>query len=325
MNDRRQAPSPSGPLGDLLAGGRPVVLDGGLATQLEAEGADLMDDLWSARLLAEGPEAIVRAHLAFYRAGADVATTASYQATFEGFARRGLDRAAAAGLLRRSVELAQEARAIVLAERNPGGFRSDARPLLVAASVGPYGAYLADGSEFRGRYGLSAAALRDFHRERMAVLIDAGPDLLACETVPDLDEGEALVALLDELGWQGWLSFTCADGAHLRSGAPVEEAFELAGGSDRIVALGINCTAPEHAVELIERASAVTRLPVVVYPNSGEAWDSVARQWTGPAAVPVGALAAHAWVASGARLIGGCCRVTPNQIREIAAAVGAVA
>ena len=322
MDDRRQAPSPPGPLDELLAGGRPVVLDGGLATELEAQGAHLSDALWSARLLVEDPDAIVRAHLAFFRAGAQVATTASYQASFEGFARRGIDREAAARLMRRSVELAQEARALALAERGeqPGG----ERPLFVAASIGPYGAYLADGSEYRGGYGLSVAALRDFHRERMAALLAAGSDLLAVETIPELEEGEALLGLLDELGGRGWLSFTCADGTRLRSGAPVEDAFALADGAVGVVAIGINCTAPEHALELVERAASVTGKPIVVYPNSGEDWDPVGRSWTG-ARHSVGARAAGTWIAAGARLVGGCCRVPPAQIAEIAGSVAQAA
>ncbi|HEX7472452.1 MAG TPA: homocysteine S-methyltransferase [Candidatus Limnocylindrales bacterium] len=340
MDDRRQAPSPLDPLGALLAGGRSVVLDGGLATELEADGADLSDALWSARLLVEDPDAIVRAHLAFFRAGAQIAITASYQATFEGFARRGIDRNAAVGLMRRSVRLAQDARAVALAERGTAG----ERPLLVAASIGPYGAFLADGSEYRGDYGLAVPALRDFHRERMAALLAAGPDLLACETIPEIDEGRALVDLLAELGGAGWLSFSCADGARLRSGAPVEEAFALADGSPGVVAIGINCTAPEYALELVGRAVAVTGKPVVVYPNSGEAWDPAGRRWVAArvgaqaaggtnatvatrAAVgsadadAVGAVSARAWIAAGARLVGGCCRVGPAQIAEIADAV----
>ncbi len=321
MHDRPQAPSQPDPFGALLAGGRTVVLDGGLATELEAGGADLSDALWSARLLVEDPAAIVRAHLAFFRAGAQVATTASYQATFEGFARRGIDADAAAGLMRRSVELARDAAATARTER---GERDGERPLLVAASVGPYGAFLADGSEYRGRYGSSVAALRDFHRRRMAVLLEAGPDLLAMETIPEIEEGEALATLLDELGGTGWLSFTCADGARLRSGAPVEEAFALADGAPGIVAVGVNCTAPEHALELVERAAATTAKPIVVYPNSGEDWDPVRRHWTG-SRHPVDGAAAAGWIAAGARIVGGCCRVTPAQIGDMAASLRAAA
>jgi len=308
--------APNDPLAGLLAAGRPVVVDGGLATELEAAGQDLADRLWSARLLADEPEAIVEAHLAYFRAGARVAITASYQATFEGFAARGIGRAGAAALLARSVELAAEARARYRAERAP----VDPGPLLVAASVGPYGAHLADGSEYRGRYGLDRRALRDFHRERLEVLWQAGPDLLACETIPDLVEAGALADLITGAGAVGWLTLTCEDGGHLRDGTRVEEAAAIADGTPGFVAVGVNCTAPEHVEELVRRIAAVTAKPIVVYPNSGEGWDAAANRWvptTGPA---VDAATARAWVAAGARLVGGCCRVGPERIAELAGA-----
>ena len=316
QNHRAMQPDPLGPL---LARDGVVILDGGLATQLEAQGNDLSDRLWSARLLVEDPGEIVRAHLTYFQAGARVATTASYQATFEGFAARGIDHAAAAELLRRSVALAAGARAQYRAECAAREPPVDPGPLLVAASIGPYGALLADGSEYRGRYGLTVAALRDFHRERMAVLAATEADPLACETIPELEEGIALVELLEEIeGAVGWLSFSCADGAHLRSGAPVEEAFELADRSPRVVAVGVNCTAPEHVEELVGRAAAVTAKPIVVYPNSGERWDAAARAWTGTPGPGVDPPAARRWIAAGARLVGGCCRVTPGQIAALA-------
>jgi homocysteine S-methyltransferase len=288
-----------------------LLLDGGFATQLEAQGADLSDDLWSARLLIEEPAQIVEAHLAYFRAGARVATTASYQATFEGFAARGIGHGEAAGLLRRSVALAGEARTRALDEGVPG-------PLFVAASVGPYGAMLADGSEYRGRYGRTVGELRDFHRERLAVLAGAGPDVLAVETIPELEEAEAVTSLLREVqGATAWMSFSCADGGHIRSGAPIEEAVAAVAGTPGVVAVGVNCTAPGHVDELLSRIHAATALPIVVYPNSGEGWDAVGRRWTGPGAERVDAEAAARWRAAGAVLIGGCCRVTPAQIEGL--------
>ena len=257
-----------------LDAGETILLDGGLATQLEADGHDLSDALWSARLLLEEPEAIVRAHLAYFRAGARVATTASYQATFEGFARRGIAHDEAAALMRRSVDLADEARTRDTAEREAAGTPAEA-PRFVAASVGPYGAMLADGSEYRGRYGLSVAQLRDFHRERLAVLASTGADVLAVETIPELEEAVAVADLLagtpDAVAW---VSFACADGGHIRSGAPLEEAVAAVDGVPGVVAVGINCTPPEHVEEAIARIAAVSRLPIVVYPNSGEGWDA---------------------------------------------------
>jgi S-methylmethionine-dependent homocysteine/selenocysteine methylase len=302
-------------LRDALRHGGPIVLDGGLATQLEAAGADLSDSLWSARLLIEEPEAIVAAHLAFYRAGASVATTASYQATFEGFAKRGLDHAAAEGLLRRSVELAGRAKALALDEGAAG-------PLFVAASVGPYGAMLADGSEYRGNYGLTVGRLADFHRDRLRVLAGTDADVLAVETIPEIEEAVAVAGLLGELpGTAAWISFSCADGARIRSGARIEEAVEAVHDAPGVVAIGVNCTAPEHLDELVGRIRATTSLPIAVYPNSGEGWDAVARRWTGTAPGRVDAEAAVRWAKAGATLIGGCCRVSPSQVGAMASAL----
>ncbi len=307
---------------EALASGAPLVLDGGLATQLEAQGESLADRLWSARLLLENPEAIVAAHLAYYRAGAQVAISASYQATFEGLAERGIDHGEAIEVLRRSVTLAATARSRYRSEIAAAG--GEARePLLVAASVGPYGAMLADGSEYRGRYGLSVTQLTDFHRERLESLAATDADLLAVETIPDLDEVTAITGLLNSLpGAVAWVSVSCADGARLRSGAPIEEAVAAAAASSAVAAIGVNCTAPEHVDELVDRIRVTTTLPIVVYPNSGEAWDSTARRWTPAIGTDVDPAAALEWRARGASLIGGCCRVTPGQIAGIAAALG---
>ncbi|MGW1837446.1 homocysteine S-methyltransferase [Streptomyces sp. NPDC002067] len=291
-----------------LAAG-PVILDGGLSNQLEAAGHDLGDALWSARLLAEEPEAVIEAHRAYYAAGARVAITASYQATFEGFARRGIDAAGAAELLGRSVALAREAADRARAD-GAGG------PLYVAASAGPYGAMLADGSEYRGRYGLTVAELERFHRPRLEVLAAAGPDVLALETVPDADEARALVRAVRGLDTPAWLSYSVA-GAATRAGQPLEEAFAVVAEAPEIVAVGVNCCAPGDVDRAVEVAARVTGKPVVVYPNSGESWDAGARAWSGTPEFGAGSVAG--WAAAGARLIGGCCRVGPEQIRALAA------
>ena len=311
-------PVAADPLAPLLAGGRVVVIDGGLATELEDAGHDLGDELWSARLLADEPEAIVAAHLAYFRAGARVAITASYQATFEGFAARGHRPRRGGRAPPAERELAGEARDRYRAERAP----ADAGPLLVAASVGPYGAWLADGAEYRGRYGLDRRALRDFHRERLEVLWSAGPDLLACETIPDIVEVRALADLVDEAAAPAWLALSCADGGHLRDGTPVEEAAAIADATRGFVAVGVNCTAPEHVEELVARIAGVTAKPVVVYPNSGEGWEAGTGRWLPASGPDVDVATARRWVAAGARLVGGCCRVGPAQISELAAAFG---
>jgi homocysteine S-methyltransferase len=308
------------PIQQLFPADEVIILDGGLATELERRGNDLSDPLWSARLLIDAPDEIVAAHLAYFRAGSRVATSASYQASFEGFAARGIDRPAATRLFRRSVELAADARRQHRAERSAESAPGQAS-LLVAASVGPYGAVLADGSEYRGDYGLTVTELAAWHAPRLDVLVEAGPDLLAIETIPSVDEGRALVDLLaSSSGPPAWLSFTCADATRTRHGEPVEEAFALAERTDRVIAVGINCTAPEHAEELVARARAVTAKAIVVYPNSGETWDPRARRWTGRTGPNVDSASARRWVQAGAGLIGGCCRVGPDRIAEIAGA-----
>jgi homocysteine S-methyltransferase len=293
-------------LADALAAGT-LVLDGGLSNQLGAAGHDLSDELWSARLLADQPEAIAEAHLAYYEAGADVAITSSYQATFEGFAKRGIKHDRAAELIAGSVELAVDAAV-------EAGRRGIERPLYVAASVGPYGAMLADGSEYRGRYGLSVAELEAFHRPRLEVLDVVGPDVLAFETIPDADEAEALLRAVRGLRVPAWLSYSIA-GDRTRAGQPLDEAFALAAEADEIIAVGVNCSAPEDVEGAVEIAARVTGKPVVVYPNSGETWDANARAWTGSSTFTTEQV--EGWRASGARLIGGCCRVGPEAIASI--------
>ena len=299
-------------LADALAAGT-LVLDGGMSNQLESAGHDLSDELWSARLLAERPEAISEAHLAYFEAGANVAITSSYQATFEGFAKRGIKRERATELMALSVELAldatQEARA-----------KGITRQLYVAASVGPYGAMLADGSEYRGRYGLSVAELEAFHRPRMEALAHVGPDALALETVPDAYEAEALLRAVRGLGVPAWLTYSVA-GDRTRAGQPLEEAFALATDVDEVIAVGVNCCAPEDVDGAIEIAARVTGKPVVVYPNSGETWNAETRTWAGRSTFATEEV--RGWEEAGARLIGGCCRVGPEAIAGISGALRA--
>lgn len=292
-----------------------VVLDGALATELEYRGADLKDPLWSARILLERPELIRQVHFDYFMAGADVAITASYQATFEGFARRGIGRDEAGRLLRLSVDLAREARDEFW--KNEVRRQGRLRPL-VAASVGPYGAFLADGSEYRGDYRISVKELMDFHRPRLTVLADSGADLLACETIPCRAEAEALVRLLAEFpGRPAWMSFSCADDQHVSYGERFADCVALAASSPQVVAVGVNCTAPSFIERLLQQAAAVTEKPLVAYPNSGETWDAAHHCWL-EGGVPVDfSQLARRWFMAGARLIGGCCRTRPTDIRAI--------
>lgn len=286
-------------------GGPPLVLDGGLSNQLEAQGCDLRDALWSARVLAEDPGQIEAAHAAYVRAGADVLLTASYQATFEGFARRGIGRGEAARLLTSSVTLARRA-----ADEAP-------RPVWVAASAGPYGAMLADGSEYHGRYGdgVGVAELTRFHRPRLEVLAAAEPDVLALETVPGMTEATALLRAAAGLGVPVWLTYTVAGGA-TRAGEPLADAFGLAADDERVAAVGVNCCAPQDVAYAVETAARVTGKPVVAYPNSGEGWNAGARAWRGPGTFDPAA--ATSWHRAGAAVLGGCCRVGPDGIAALA-------
>ena len=286
---------------------RVVILDGGMSNALEDRGHDLSDDLWTARLLRDDPAEIVAVHRAYYEAGADVATTASYQASLPGLIRAGLPEEAAAGLIRSSVHRARKAAEEVAA--------ATGRECLVAASVGPYGAALADGSEYRGRYGVSAATVRDFHAPRLELLASAAPDLLAVETIPDLDEAEVLVPLLDELGVPAWFSYSVS-GDETRAGQPLQAAYEVLAGSTAVVAAGVNCSAPADVLTAVETAVSVTGKPGVAYPNRGEAWDARSHSWMGPGSFDPAL--ATTWVEAGARLIGGCCRVGPEDIARLA-------
>ena len=292
-----------------------VVLDGGLATELEARGHDLSDRLWSARLLVTDPDAIEAVHLDYFRAGAQVATTASYQATVPGFEAAGLDKAAALMAIRTSVEVARRARDRFADEAGVG---TDG--LLVAGSVGPYGAMLADGSEYRGDYDPGAAVLADFHHPRIETLIEAGVDMLAFETIPTIREAEALVGLLDEVDVSAWLSFACRDGASTAAGEPIEAAVAL-GEHPRVLAVGVNCTAPRSMPALLAAARAATDRPLIAYPNAGDRWDAGSRQWVATADGRYDPIEVASWTRLGAAWLGGCCGTGPVEIAALAAAV----
>ena len=290
-----------------------VILDGGLATELEKHGADLDHFLWSARLLAEAPELIGQVHQDYFAAGADVIATATYQASFGGFERAGIGREQGEALMRLSVDLAVRARDRFWSSPE---HRVGRLPPLIAASIGPYGACLHDGSEYHGNYDIGRQALLDFHRPRMDILADTRADLFAFETIPSQEEGEVLVELLREYpGKHAWLSFSCRDGQHVSHGERFADCAALADASDQVVAVGINCTAPQHVSELLESARDV-HTPLVVYPNSGEHWIATDNRWAGH---ECGAFPVRDWYERGARLLGGCCRTGPDDIRRVRA------
>ena len=300
-------PNPPNPIAPIVQEKGYVLLDGGLATEAERHGADLNDPLWSAKLLLEAPHTLEAINDDYLRAGADVATTATYQATFEGFAVRGLDEGEANRLMRLAVNIARRA-----CDRHGRG--------LVVASIGCYGAFLHDGSEYRGDYGLSRDQLMDFHRGRLEVLIDAAPDIVAFETIPSLVEAEAILALLNELPpVPAWISFSCRNEIEVCHGEPFAECAGLAGESAQVIAVGVNCTPPHYISALLGSAAGATTKPLAAYPNSGEGWDAARHEWL-PSEESF-SIVDHVieWHDLGARLIGGCCRTTPETIRAIAA------
>jgi homocysteine S-methyltransferase len=293
-----------------------LVIDGALATELERRGCDLKDELWSAKILLEQPESIKQVHLDYFKAGADCAITASYQATIEGFRKRGLSEKEAIDLIQKSVYLAIEARDEFWAD--PANRPGRSKPF-VAASVGPYGAFLADGSEYRGNYGLSEKELMDFHRPRMKALIEAGAGMLACETIPCRIEAQAMAKLIEEFpNITAWISFSGGDEQHISEGQLFADCVKELENHQQITAIGINCTSPKYIPSLIHEAKKTTEKPILVYPNSGEMYHADTNAWNGSRVLDSFGESAREWRKAGARLIGGCCRTTPADIHVIA-------
>ena len=304
------------PIASILDRQPALVIDGALATELERRGYDLKDDLWSAKILMEQPEAIRQLHYDYFKAGADCAITASYQATVEGFMKRGLNEHEAIDLIKKSVRLAIQARDEFWADKSN---RVGRLKPFIAASMGPYGAFLADGSEYRGNYGLNEKELMDFHRPRMKAVIEAGADLLACETIPCLVEAQAIAKLLKEFpGITAWVSFSARDEKHISEGQVFADCVKLLEDDSQIVAIGINCTSPRYIPSLIREAKKTTNKPVLVYPNSGETYDPNKKDWNNDPVSQSFGKEARDWYDAGARLIGGCCRSTPEDIQVIA-------
>jgi homocysteine S-methyltransferase len=289
----------SDPFLPFLARRGAVLLDGGLATELERRGVDLPHPLWSARALLDAPEAVAAVHRDYLDAGADVVTTATYQAPVS--------------LVARGVELARRERDAFVA-RSPAG---RPRPL-VAASIGPYGASLADGSEYRGGYGLGVEALMNWHRPRLRELEESGADVLAFETIPSLAEVEAIARLLAERdGPPAWISFQARDVANLAEGTGLAEASSIADRAPRVLAIGVNCVAPEQVEPMLRTLGTATRKHLAAYPNRGDTWDPRSRRWIPRARVVDFAALSRTWRAAGAALIGGCCRTTPADVASM--------
>ncbi len=287
---------------------RPLLLDGGLATQLEAQGCDISGTLWSAALLQSNPQAIVDAHRAYLEAGAEFIETASYQASRAGFGNLGLSHEEADDLMLLSVELAHRARDEIGSEA------------IIAASMGPYGAFLHDGSEYTGDYGASPDVVRSFHTERLNVFDGSDADVLALETIPSFEEARVLAELLRDCETPSWVSFSCKDEAHISDGTDFAEAAALFSDHPNVLAVGVNCTPPQFVPALICRIrSALPDMPIVAYPNSGEIYNASDNTWSGTVTPGDCGKAALEWVNAGATIVGGCCRMGPDHIRSMAA------
>eukprot|EP00243_Klebsormidium_subtile_P002881 TRINITY_DN15873_c0_g1_i1.p1 TRINITY_DN15873_c0_g1~~TRINITY_DN15873_c0_g1_i1.p1 ORF type:complete len:384 (+),score=42.95 TRINITY_DN15873_c0_g1_i1:130-1152(+) len=308
-----------------------AVLDGGLATELENRGADLTDSLWSAKCLIENPGLIRQVHLDYFRAGADIVTSCSYQATFEGFQKKGIEEKQAEELMRLSVQLACEARDQAHKEcQSNGSPVIGQRKRLVAASLGCYGASMSNGAEYSGDYGdISTEDMMEFHRRRLRVMSRSGADVLVFETVPKLQEAEAIARLLDEEAESGgdcvpaWVSFSCRDERHVSHGETLAACIQALEGCARVTAVGVNCTPPRFIQGLVTEARKATSKAIIVYPNSGERWDGECKEWVQSTGVSDDDFVSMVpvWEDAGARIIGGCCRTTPRTIQSIALAL----
>jgi homocysteine S-methyltransferase len=291
------------------------VIDGGLATELEYAGARIDGPLWSAHVLEDEPEKLIAVHRAYIQAAAECIATCSYQVSRMGYAEVGLTGEQADAALLRSVELARS----VVAE-------FPERRVLVAGSLGPYGAALHNGGEYHGNYDCSFDDLVRFHRERIEIFAHASgneaPDLLAFETFPSLEEARAVgEAMAPWPGLRAWFSFSCRDEMRVSHGERVADCATLVASFPPTVAIGVNCVPPKWIPALIAELRAGSGKPIVVYPNSGEGWDSAGRRWTGVTDPEDFGVRASEWFKAGAQMVGGCCRTRPAHIREVAHAV----
>ncbi|MFN0214072.1 MAG: homocysteine S-methyltransferase [Saprospiraceae bacterium] len=290
----------------------PLLLDGGLSNELERQGCDLNQKLWSAKLLESDPEAIILAHLIYLESGAGCIITSSYQATLPGFMALGSDEHSASELILKSVQLAEEARSRFLS-LNPHASKP-----LIAASIGPYGAYLADGSEYRGDYVISDQELTDFHKPRINLLENSTADMLACETIPCFQEAKVLSEILENVKKPTWISFSCKDGKHINDGTPIEQCAAYLADHPTVFAIGVNCTSPEFISELIRSIKTKSgNKKIVVYPNSGAVYDAESKTWSGLTDLTSCEIMVKEWMSLGADIIGGCCGIGPEQIKTM--------
>lgn len=290
----------------------PLLIDGGLSNVLESTGCDLNHKLWSAKILESNPEAILQAHLSYLKAGAQCITTASYQASVNGFMAIGYDKSTAEFLIIKSVQLAEQA------IKEFAGTTANQSIPLIAASLGPYGAFLADGSEYHGSYGVSNDTLKQFHLSRISILDKSNADILACETIPSLQEAKVLAEILNQVQKPAWISFSCKDERHLNDSSRIEDAVKLFAKHSKVFAIGVNCTHPKFISGLVKAIKPICgNKKIIVYPNSGEAYNAKTKTWLETSEPNLFAGMAEQWISLGADIIGGCCRIGPNQIKKL--------
>ena len=304
-----------GRIDDFLKQGKLIVMDGAMGTELEKRGYNVSDALWSAKFLKENPDAIKQIHKDYMEAGANVVTCCSYQATIPGFMDAGYSEEEAEVLIRKSMEIALLAREEWWQE---SGKEKGCEYPVIAGDIGPYGAYLADGSEYSGAYDLTKEEYKDFHSKRINILKDAGAEIFAVETCPKLDEAKAVAELLEELDSDFWVSFTVKTPGRISDGTPIKDVVECMNKYSHIKAIGVNCVAPEIVEDIILNLRKESDIPICVYPNSGEVYDGINKVWNGAPDGISFAQRAKKWQIAGARFIGGCCRTSPDDIKEVA-------
>ncbi|MBU0923330.1 homocysteine S-methyltransferase [bacterium] len=292
------------------------ILDGALGTQIQRNGHDVNDSLWSAKFLNEDTSVIKEVHKQYLEAGADCIITSSYQASIEGFLKKGFSQEKAIELIKLSINIAKEARdEFWEAFENK---QSRVKPL-VAASIGPYGAYLADGSEYTGDYKISDEELKSFHKKRLEIILETNPDILACETIPSFKEAKIICDLLKYYpNTSSWITFSAKDENYTNAGDDIKVCMTYFNKHEHISALGINCTAPQYIPMLIENIKSVSSKPIIAYPNGGSKYNPITKVWEkGELSPPEYAKLSHLWYTKGAKIIGGCCETTPNEIECI--------
>lgn len=291
------------------------IIDGALGTQLQKKGYDVNDSLWSAKFLDKNPEAIALVHKEYLEAGANCIITASYQASYEGFMKKGFSEKRAKELIQLAITLAKKTRDDFW--NNLEEKEKRIKPL-VAASIGPYGAYLADGSEYTGKYNITDEELKNFHKKRLEVIIETSPDILACETLPSLKEAQILSNLLKEYSdIPSWICFSAKDAEHTNSGDKITECMSWLDKQNHITSIGINCTAPQFISHLIENTKKVSNKPIVIYPNGGSEYNAITKKWQDSTTNKEFGKMAYLWKKQGASLIGGCCQTGPEEIKDL--------